>query len=271
MESLLDKFDSLSVEAKDKVAPEDLAYCEKQQRLYREAITIFEGCLSRFKAAYACYEEDEYRQKRGFISDYNDIRPMERRMPEIQQEFISNICRFFSHKYNVSIGTDFGKKKYDLQITYDNILEEIFIQLDGMTFAEKAARELKDKFLGEVNYGYSRNKASVKKNVVTLDGYVWVSKDYAGKSEISYSSRDRVVHLLDALSHFEKGCAEMLWPYSYIMRDAGNESVFCKHEIPFDKVTFVRLFKNGKVEIGFASPDLAERFLKEYCGVTAGA
>lgn len=263
--SILSKFETIQLDPLSRISDEDGIYCNHQQRLFEEAITFMNDILIRMKEMISTYEGN------GYIDNYDDQRHIEKRIEDIQSQHISKICSYFEKKYKVSLQeckTGINRKyKESLNIHYKDIVEEIFIDLGGYTFDEKAVRLIKENFSRGVSQGY--NKPLIKGAKLIIKNYTWVDdfkKKWDKVSRLSYSARDKFIHMFNALSHFETNEIQPLGYYyrlSEVFQDSSLEH-FTRHELGYNKVQSIRLFQNGKVEIEFESYEQAKSFLDQY-------
>lgn len=263
---LLDKFAAVEVDRKGSLDPADQAYCDHQDQLYREAVTFLSEVKARMEVMFASYEGDEDWNKDGYIEKHNDIRYVEQRIKDIRKSHIGKIAYYFEKKYKVSINTDTIIRELaelpDLEVTGAAIVERIYRQLGGATFEEKAVQEIKD---GLARRLYGR-EPEIKGTRLIFAHFVYPERRYDGTPYLSYPNNEPIMALLRALQHFDTGAKEIGWPYSEVARQCSNlfGSPFTKHEIGSTKVQSVQLFLNGKVQVTFASYELAAKFAAEY-------
>lgn len=261
--NLLSKFASVKIENTSRISEEDKNYCEQQQGAYKIALNALLTALIALKAVVINYVKmGEY--DRGYINKYDDIDHMEKRIKQVKNEFISNIVNYFEKTYNVTLNSTAIEKKYDMNVTYQDIIEEIFIQLGGFNFKEKAVKEIKEASRGTV---YKDDKITVNKGKLTIASYVYFRSSWSNGLELGYND-DKVIPLFNALSHFETDKTETLGYYSNIYKELRegqkNYDIFSKYELGYNKAQSIKFFKNGKVEIVFQSMQQAEAFKREY-------
>lgn len=153
------------------------------------------------------------------------------------------------------------------ELHYDMILDHIFLNLDGSSFAERAEQEIVTGSRNAANNQY-HNKAlyEVKNKRISLD-ILYAHKDWNNKSEVSLDGADyRAV--LRALSYFnsDKRVTEIYtgwhWYTGYNKKE--DDGIFALHEVGTGKVQTFKYYKNGKFEVGFDSHASAQRFAQEY-------
>jgi hypothetical protein len=260
---ILTKFDTIEVNNNTRISPADQEFCEDQEKQYKEFLT--------FADDYIVYLNYNPIANKYFNSQYL-IEEMEKTKEGRKNNFISNIINHFRDEYNVTLKDESIKKKYKLDVTYNTIINEIIEQLEGYNFSDKAGKEIKDK-LKHIVKGYNKVNAEVKKNKVVLDSFFYIDhwdKKY-GIYKISYNSRSDFYHLFVAISHFEQGTTDNSYKGVYHTIDyEKDDKVFTTHGLMCFKAESIKIFKNGKVEILFLTPEYAQQFAKEYCGYMGG-
>jgi hypothetical protein len=267
MNSLLSKFENVKIENDVRISEIDRKYCEKEENMYRESITAMNNTLDLFKTIHKLHIEEKDNSSHyhyEYIDHYEDIRHIEDRIKKIKNNFISNITGHFQRVYNVTLESGEIKQKYDISVTYQNIVDEIFEQLGGFNFEEKAVKELKDKCRETI---YRGDKITINKNILTIADFVWWDHYSWEGHRIGYSD-SKVSPLFKALSHFETDETETLFYYQNIYKQLSEGekrySIFNKYEIGYNLVNSVKFFKNGKIEITFQTNQQAEEFKREY-------
>lgn len=265
--NLLNKFQAVTIQNDTRISEIDRKYCEKQERMYKEAITAMNNTLEIFKTIHKLHVEDKgesIHYHYEYIDHHEDIRHTEERSKKIKNNFISNIVGHFERVYNVTLEKSKIRDKYNISVTYQDIVNEIFEQLGGFNFEEKAVKELKDKCKETI---YSLDKVTIKKNKLTIIDFVWWDHySWEGK-KLGYSD-SKVSPLFRGLSHFETGETETLFYYRSIYKELHEGErkydIFSKYEIGYNLVNSIKVFKNGKIEIEFQTNEQAEQFKREY-------
>ncbi len=265
MSILLSKFENIKIENDTRISEFDRAFCEKQEKMYYEAKNAMQQTLELFKSIYENYSDDIKKNYKGYIDRHKDIIHAENRMEKFKSEFISNIIYHFQNQYNVTLESGEIRHKFKQKdIAYQDIVNEIFEQLGGFNFKEKAIKEIKDKCRDTI---YNADKITIKKNKMSIQDFVWWHDDWRGKKGLSYGD-SKVSPLFKALSHFEAGETEMLGYYINLYQELnrGEEEydIFSKYELGYNKVESIKLYKNGKIDIVFQSTQDAIKFKNEY-------
>lgn len=148
-----------------------------------------------------------------------------------------------------------------LSLDYTDILDQIFIQLGGYSFQDKAVQELKaaahkhawNTYHGTKNY-------EIKKATISFSFGCFVYSWGHGEMQLRDSMKD-VIH---ALAYFEYGTLKYL---------GGGFSELCGYtfegnsfECGWEKIKQIRCFKNGRVDVKFTSEAYARQFAEEYLG-----
>ncbi|MFA6843561.1 MAG: hypothetical protein WCR33_04090 [Bacilli bacterium] len=262
---ILSKFDDIEVNNNTRISADDQIYCEDQERQYKEFLS--------FADEYILYLNYNPIANKYYKSE-NLITNMETTKNNLKDQFISNIISHFRDEYRVTLKDEPIQKKYGIEITYNIIVDEIIEQLEGYNFTDKASKEIKEAMKDEVR-GYNGNvKAEIKKKKVVFDSFFYVDcwdKKYGGEPSIGYSSRGGFYKLLKAISHFEQGVTESVYNnIDHAISYEKGDKVFKEHSLMCIKAEYMKLFKNGKVEITFLAPEYAQQFAKEYCGYIGG-
>lgn len=142
---------------------------------------------------------------------------------------ISRIISYFNAKYHVSIDPDpvrsvllpqapqyswskeqtrqYHETMEQLLLSYEDILEQIFIQLGGRTFIEKAVDELKEKCHAAAwNTYHNTAQYEVKNDTIRFTSYACKFDDWLGRPK--WSLNDGMKNILRGAAHFETGSLE---------------------------------------------------------------
>ena len=261
---ILTKFDNIEVNNNTRISPADQKFCEDQEQQYKEFLAFADDYI-----IYLNYNSIANK----FYNSKCLVEQMSKTKENLKDEFIYNIVDYFRREYNVTLKDDSIKRKYKLDVTYNNIIDEIIEQLEGYNFSDKAGKEIKDRLINKVK-GYNRNRVDVKKSKVILDSFFYIDswdKKWGNDYGISYNYRGEFYHLLTAISHFEQEATENLYDgILHVINYEKGDNLFTTHTMMCIKTESIKLFKNGKVEILFLTPEYAQQFAKEYCGYIGG-
>ncbi|OMD67624.1 hypothetical protein [Paenibacillus odorifer] len=270
LDDIFSKFDKIEITTDQKISSDDLDFCQDQESIYNKTIAAYTRLDEQLQAIVPevlahgkkfC-SASGYSQRTSFDNGFS-AHDLKQNFKKIKDKFISITCEYFSEKYNVSIDEAILQKKYDKKVTYENIVEEIILQLDGHSFTEKAASEIKEKARNTL---YGDNKIIIRNNKLILDGY-YVRHDSLWKE---YRLTERKDFILNAISHFDNGSVKINKELTNRYCGYDNEkksSNYDRYETQsLSKVKSIKFLKNGKMEIEFASHTMAAKFAGEYCG-----
>lgn len=273
--NLLQKLQGVELDPVSRVSAEDADYCLRQEKLFCDAVRLVKKTEAAMRQLYDEYKNDSPYSRDGYIELYNDIQRMEKHAADIRDRHINKVCNYFEEKYKVSLdATEIREKYKEAELerpTYQEILEDIFIQLEGFTFEEKALQEIKQKFSEHIR---RRNPPEIKGTRLILHNYVFVDyeKDYSDRSgkkkiaRLSFYARENFSSLFKALSHYETKGFEMTGYYGMILNGLTRygSDPFIKYELGYNRVQALRIYKNGNVEVTFETYEQAQTFLKTY-------
>lgn len=287
---LLSKFDNIEIKNDTRVPTEDLNTIErysKEFEEYRNRILQYEIMFKNkplnpplYGKDYCCsklrYEDFVVYFYEGFMQDC--------------QTFINSIIWYFKKKYQIELKNTFESKGVDYNtyrkieseerlnfyknFTYNDVLDSIFEQLGGFDFNSKAEQEIKNsmknlcrKYRDEENIKLSKNKVTLK------DVYIVTYDSIFERYEINYNTEDNLKILLNAMNYFENNFTAItelnkmfVNEYGGINRILGDEFLFQKHELNFNKIKSFKFFKNKRIDIEFTSGQYALEFARDYCG-----
>lgn len=170
---LLDKLEQVEIKADSRLPEDDLMFCETQQQAYDESCRALREIRQQWKKAIQAQRDLLGIEQDGslpyFGSNYRfGITDLNRELEKFHSRFISELTQHFNEKYSVTISTDAIKehlipaepdpyrcdmdtsKEYHrnlraLSLHYEDVVDQMFIQLDGLSFVERAFQELRTK------------------------------------------------------------------------------------------------------------------------------
>lgn len=170
---LLDKLEQVEIKADSRLPEDDLMFCETQQQAYDESCRALREIRQQWKKAIQAQRDLLGIGQDGslpyFGSNYRfGITDLNRELEKFHSRFISELTQHFNEKYSVTISTDAIKehlipaepdpyrcdmdtsKEYHrnlraLSLHYEDVVDQMFIQLDGLGFVERAFQELRTK------------------------------------------------------------------------------------------------------------------------------
>ena len=293
MSNLLDKFAKVKVSAAERIASDDAAWCEGEQTNYQRAHKLYTEFRNDATEAMQI-EVKEWSERNEnshnsyqYIESYGDggLSGIDKRIKEIQNNFIHAIMYHFSRKYNVEIGNftieknlgfipperSYSNSQWEREqeeyrvkssrlLHYNEIVDEILLQLGGLTFADKAVQQIKDNAKEAAHDQYhSKCYYTVNKKMIQFEEWFtrWDKNHHA---------------VLLALWHFRTGTTSMAgswWQrkfqksHSYYSED---ERVGSPFEFEDGNIRKMRYFKNGRWDITFESEQFADTFARDYLG-----
>lgn len=292
--SLLDKFGQVEIKTDDRISPTDLNYCKLHQEAYEKARVALKSLAKQIAALRNEQEcilssiEDKYCRDIYFgSSDSLKTDTIYNTLDNTHKVFIYRIVNYFQSHYKVSISCDtikenllpkepengwrrnedewieYNNKLRTLTLHYEDILEQIFIQLEGFSFQEKALNELKQAAHKAAWNEYHGNKNfEQKKSTISFTSYACHFDSWYSGPHINLS--DSMKHVIKALAYFEYGTQEYLGHgFSQLCGYSFDCTVY---EFDLDKVKQIKCFKNGRVDIKFTSEAYARQFVEEYLG-----
>ena len=292
--SLLEKFEQVEIKADSRISPTDLNYCKLHQKAYENARISLASLAEQITKIRNEQEEilssveDQYcRDVYLGGSDSVKANDVYKALDRTHVSFICRIVGYFENNYKVSIECDkveenllpkkpengwrrnedewieYNNKLRALTLHYEDILEQIFIQLEGFSFQEKALNELKQAAHKAVwNEYHGIKKFEQKKATISFTSYACHVDSYYSSPHINLS--DSMKDVIKAVAYFEYGTQEYL---GYGFSQLCGYSFDCTvYEFDMDKVKQIKCFKNGRVDIKFTSEAYARQFVEEYLG-----
>ncbi|MED1738163.1 hypothetical protein P4U97_01260 [Bacillus swezeyi] len=259
--NLLNKINDVTINNTNRISETDKKYCENQFKQYSKAQDALWYALTRIKETY---EQQQVNEGKSFLCKYDDIRPMEERISKVKRDFIRNITQHFSRQYSVTVDSESIDQKYNTYLTHDDVISEIFEQLGGCSFEEKAVSEIIEASKNTI-YNFNE-RVTIKKSLLSITNYVsWNS--FWETYKLHWDSK--LGTLFKALSHFENGSTETLYLLNQMLQHlesgAKEYDIFSKYEFEvFNKIKSIKVFKNSKINIEFYSNEQATEFANTY-------
>lgn len=271
-DDILESFDNVEIENKNRLCDEDLNFLEDLQEKFNNMREKFKLYIDFYGNNKICdLEEKELKRS---IYDLKSDFIKEIVFPKCIG-FINKVYNYFKKKYNVTLDfmshdTDYyldGREKraeenlnwFMNELDYNLILDDIFEQLGGVSFEDKRINEAKEEVIKKCT-GWNKSLLNVKGKNLTIDNYIYYSS-WSGY-KIDYSNKDNLIPLLTLVEEFNN---------TYLMT---NEliNVFKIYEdvtgkifdIKGEKIKGIKFFKNGKIQLVFNSGIEALQFAKEY-------
>lgn len=297
---LLQKFAAVEVQTDRRIAETDKNYCERHQKAYEAAISSFQEL--------AFFWDDMNRVQREILGGsstsvfcnylVSDDGPsisqnlINCHIKALHINFIINLTHYFNSTYHVAVDSseispkllpkepsdnwrsDYLKrcKEYDVQmrsliVRYQDVVDQIILHLDGRSFPEQAFYELFSKCHGAAwDNNAQKPKFECRKDTISFAGsFCNLKSCYKDVWEVSDSMKD----ILWGLAHFETGsyCAVPAGFHPLLGFDGTKETVI---EFPTcEMAKQIKLFKTGRVDLKFHSPQFAGQFANKYLGLVS--
>ncbi len=150
-----------------------------------------------------------------------------------------------------------------LPLRYEQIVDEIFVQLGGFSFQEQAMNEFLERSWNccHKTWGDQSERFEIKNDILRLTGG-WCYCDDGWSWGPEWKPSDDLKTLLDALAWYE--CGRMGEGYLWFKDICGYSTKQNEFDIRnMEKVKFIKLFKNGRVDIKFRSAAYVQEFAEQ--------
>lgn len=294
---LLEKFEQVEIRADARITEADRIFCQKHQRAYQSALTLFQQLLTLWRdgeeqqqialrdpeqpdSAWSLY----LKSKKSPLLDTLQIRGHIR---ALHRKFIETVTAYLNAAYHLSIDADMVEDKLmtppeledgddteaeaelpDLILRYEDIIDLILSWFDGRSLSEQAPYEMIKKCHRAAWRDHDhKQKFEQRKNVVTFPSGA-CSFGYSCKQFCElWTFRGGIQDVLKGLAHFETGNFDD-YPddLDYLVPD-GVELRYDLWEFETcEKLERIKLFKNGRMDIRFTHEGYARQFVAEYLG-----
>lgn len=300
--SLLDKFNSIEVKADTRISEHDREFCVAYHEAYVKGRTALKS-LRQSVEEYLNEQQsiisrvvpkDEMYDRSFFLGDSVHAHDITNNLRNSHRVLISALVSYFERTYKVSLEADkieevllpkepdryssYNSAEYkeyygaveNTELKYEDILDQIFIQLGGFSFQEKALNELKQKAHDAAWNRYYGNKCyEQKKAVISFTHYAcsfdsWHEEYHHGEHEIQLT--DGMKNVIRALAYFECGDTSSIpWTLNTLL--GYNWTTYnTEMQLGLEKLKSVKCFKNGRVDIRFTSEAFAREFAETFLG-----
>lgn len=167
MNNILDKFDNIKINNNSRITVEDRMFCEKQEMTYKEFIKFSDTYLQYLNVNSL---SNAFYNSNSLVNEMNKTRDYKK------DQFIKNIVDYFRDQYKVTLKDESIKKKYNIDINYNIIIDEIIEQLGGHNFNDKASKEIKDALKNQVRRYNGGVDAELKKKNLYQHGIIILKK-----------------------------------------------------------------------------------------------
>jgi len=294
--SLLDKLSAIEIKPDTRISEADREFCQKHQKAYLEArdalISIKKQWQTIYDAQMAVMEtiaDSEYTRDRYLKVDGLSTSSLSNKIEILPELFITSLVNYFNGKYHVSVSVEAAKKallpespKYDWEksrtkeyhekmrdfiLRYEDVVEQIFVQLGGRTFEQRALDELKEKCHKFAwNLYHSKAEFEVRNDTIQFTGYACSYDSWL--SRCVWKFNDGMRDVLRGLAHFETRQLGYL-PKDIAFLVSYDDKCSSSYEFNYEKLKKIRMFKNHRVDVKFASKEIAHQFAEQYLGLVA--
>lgn len=292
---LAEKLANVDMTADNRISEEARKYGETHQKAYETALSDLKGLVLYCNSMNAAQDEilGDYDGSERIYRGYTNIKDfsadnIEKAIYAIHRRFVVFIVNYFNRTYNVELESDkisdslipkkpeydyendksynercreWKKTMEDFSLCFNNILDQILIQLDGRTFADRALDEIIEKSTSS-SVICGKRYFEIKGDTICFKECFCNYTDWC--SSDNWELRERMKNILPALWHYETG---LFYNYGYpITKIFGH---FNWPELEFDgknKLKSLKCFKNGRVDVKFTSKQNASEFAQKYLG-----
>lgn len=277
-------FNNVKIENDKRLSPED----QQQMDVFKN---VLEDLQTTGKKYIEFYEENKLY---NYDSYKKDIKEIEISILTLKDNFIENVLLpeikklinhviyYFKNKYNVTLKennhkTDYSTKhwsvsakenfNYFMNMSIDDILDDIFNQLGNVSFENKALEEAKKNIIDSCKTWRDEKKVIVKNAKISIKDFIYYDS-WALQWGDGYRNNDneKIVNLFKLITYYNKN--ELNNNYEFIttpLNDYQNKYVGM-YEINDSILKSFKTFKNGKIELNFTNGLKALDFAKKYLG-----
>ena len=265
-------------------------FCETQQQAYDESRRAFLEIRRQWKKALQAQRDLLGTSRDGslpyFGSNYRfGITDINRELEKLHSKFISELTGHFNTKYKVTISAEaieehliptepdpykcdkdtnnaYHRTLRALALHYEDVVDQMFIQLDGLSFVERAFQELRTKchkaaYWSNSNAGYDR-----KGDTLRFGGYFCSCDERWGREE--WRLAERMQDIFTAVAHYETNTFGR-FPAGFSELLGYSDVSTSQFQFPTcQKLVHLRMFKNGRVDLKFKTAALAKEFAETY-------
>lgn len=293
---LLEKFDAVEVNADNRISADDRSYCTMQQLAYESAVDAYVALwrtwtsLKNKQAELLGEKCDENKIYHNYLSERTggklDASELYDHIEYLHQDFINTIVRYFHSAYRVSFsaykleralipkkdsGSESDEQPQSDKITYQSVLDLMIKEMDGRTFPEHAIFQIKQACHKAVwEAGASEPLYELKKDTIRFNNDFCSTRERGGYLPYTaWSSTGKMDAVLEGMAHYETGDA-LIKPTGMAQLLNGKEVSDNVIEFPqCEKILQMRMFKNGRVDVKFASVEKAVEFIENYLGIVS--
>lgn len=292
---LLSKFDLVIIESDARISETDKEFCTALQSAYDTA----KASLMELKYFWEDIVETQKRLlcKTGvsdllFLTQSGELRlssqNIENQLRELHGIFIESIVRHFNQIYHVKLSSDTIMEsllpqkpdrystdaalceEYDaalLQLSLSNatVIEQIFAQMDGRNLWEQALYELKSACQKAAWSSHNKSaKYERKKHLLQFSSYSCHYEKWFRSEKWELTSD--LKQIFRGIAHYETGSFSLIPNSMAAIFSYQGAETDCVVFSDCRKVSQLKMFKNGRVDIRFSDEDSATQFAEDYLG-----
>jgi hypothetical protein len=194
------------------------------------------------------------------------------------RSLIERVYSYFVGKYDVKLETLYHDADYYegrpekmkenfnwfMNVSINDLLNDIFNQLGGMSFNDKGLEEAKEKLLNDCRY----DDITVKNNKITIKNFIYYDHFWKDYGEYRNSDKEKITNLFKIISYVDT--KELRNNYRVITDEVNNynNKYIGEYEVTNELLILksFKTFKNGKVELKFNTGLQALNFAVKYLG-----
>lgn len=294
--NLLDKFENLKMMTDTRISETDIQFCEANQAAYQAA----KASLPELSYIWTDMHSTQKDLLAGtgtsantYLSSGNALSftdsDIQKQLIAQHTIFIRKLVYYFNEHYHISIDYNtieenllpkapkdnyrsdnkeqieqYREQMLHLTLSYTDIINQIFIQLDGRDLYGQAIYELKEKcHKAAWNIYHKTPDYKCQKNTLQLASACRYSSWLGSES---WELHDGTKHILSGIAHFETGSLS-IFPDGFSNLIGYRKANSNEYNFSFcQKIKHLKMFKNGRVDIKFASETYARQFVNDYLG-----
>ncbi|WP_299831361.1 hypothetical protein [uncultured Metabacillus sp.] len=239
------------------ISEEDQEHVNNLEKQFKEVLSVYNDTIDQLK---------QLNENNKYVENYHDFNPLEDRIKQLTKSFVHGIVGYFNKKYNISIDSYELVKKYDCNVTSDDLISEVIESLDGYNFQEKATQEIKENISNVI----SNKDIKLNNNKISINSFFYCDSfdiKYFNAYRIHYNYRENFTMLFKALSHYMTGETDILNELNELHNSIVNnrdQDIMTTHDINLHQLKNIKLFKNGRLDIQFTNKNDAKNFMTEY-------
>ena len=301
MIDLYAKFSAVEVLSADRISETDKLFCEKNQAAYEAAVTSYQELVFFWRdMVNAQHEQLGERGGNSLYFDYLSMKEgayiseetVKKHIESLHKLYIKHVAGYFEKSYHVSLDiyaiydalmpekpdsdaseedeAAYHKRLQTLILRYQDMLDNIFEQMDGRSFSEQALFELKTE-CHDAAWNDSTHEArfELKKDTIR---FMREFSDYTYPRSYSslpdWSLKEKMKSVMRGVGHYETGRYEQ-FPEDIEDLLTGRAKWDVVEFSDCSKVKQLKRFKNGNAYLKFVSATCAREFIDEYLGSVA--